>query len=502
MSTLKKFAGDTAIYGLSTVISRVLPFLLTKLYVGLFPAKVYGIFTYLYSWASILNAILAFGMETTFFRYLNKNEGDKEKVYSNTFIIVLFLSSIFILIAFLFSVKIATWMVDNDAASLSDYATYIKLFILILVADALAVIPFARLRANGRPVKFGSLKIINTVSFIAINLFLLVLVPLILKNNGPLADFFRPWYRSGWVGYVFISNLIASLITLLLLLPELLKIKLRADRPLILDMLGYSFPILIANLSFIINENSDKIFLKELLPGNIGIQDAGIYGACGKIAIFLSIFVQAFRLGAEPFFFSHAKSKNAGETYSRIMNYFIMAIALIFVGIAVNIEILKHFIGSNDPVERELYWSGLKIIPVLLLGYVCLGIYMNLSIWYKLSDQTRYGLYISGAGAILTVVLNIIFIPKFSYVASAWISLTAYMTMMILSYFMGQRHYPIPYNVKKALAYLASAVIIVILSYHLLGRNLITGNIMFILFAAGLAYTERNNLRKIFKGNT
>jgi O-antigen/teichoic acid export membrane protein len=290
-------------------------------------------------------------------------------------------------------------------------------------------------------------------------------------------------------------------VTLVLLLPQLMELRLKVDRPLILDMLNYSFPVLVANLSFIINENSDKIFLKELLPESIAEQEAGIYGACAKLAIFLSIFVQAFRLGAEPFFFSHAKNKNSGDTYATIMNYFIMAISLIFVGIVANIEILKHFISAKDPVQRELYWSGLKIIPVLLLGYVSLGIYMNLSIWYKLSDQTRYGLYISGIGALMTIVLNIIFIPKYSYVASAWISFAAYSTMMVLSYLLGQKHYPIPYNVKKAFGYLLSSVILVIISYHLFDRNLIAGNILFALFALSILYIEKKSIRKILSGN-
>lgn len=500
MSNIKKFAGQTAIYGLSTVISRVLGFLLTPLYVRLYPTKLYGVFTVLYSWASILNAVLAFGMETTFFRYLNKPGNDKEKVYNNAFIVVLGLSSLFILTAFLFSEKVAGWMVTDHTTSLSDYAQYIKLFILILAVDALAVIPFARLRAEGRPLKFGIIKIANILTFVGFNLFMLLAVPAIIEKDLVFAGFFREWYRPGWLGYVFISNLVASAVTLLLLLPELLKVRLRVDRPLLMDMLNYSFPILIANLSFIINENSDKIFLKELLPGSIAEQEAGIYGACAKLAIFLSIFVQAFRLGAEPFFFSHAKNKNSGETYATIMNYFIIAISLIFVGIAANVEILKHFISAKDPVQRELYWSGLKIVPVLLLGYVSLGIYMNLSIWYKLSDQTRYGLYISGIGALITIVLNIFFIPRYSYVASAWVSFTAYSTMMILSYLLGQKHYPIPYNVRKAVGYLLSAAIIVTISFQYFDRNLIAGNILFALFALSTIYIERENLRKIISG--
>jgi O-antigen/teichoic acid export membrane protein len=223
----------------------------------------------------------------------------------------------------------------------------------------------------------------------------------------------------------------------------------------------------------------------------------GIYAACYKIAVFLSIFINAFRLGAEPFFFSQAKNKNATETYARIMDYFVIAVSLIFVFLVANIELLKYFIKGKDAAEQALYWSGLQIVPVLLFGYVSLGIYINLSIWYKLSDQTRFGLYISGIGAILTIVLNLIFIPKFSYVASAWISLTAYTCMMILSYLWGQRNYPIPYKLKKNIFYLLSSVCIVFVVFVVFDRNLIIGNALFLIFTIVILYRERKEIKLI-----
>ena len=501
MSTLKKFAGQTAIYGVSTVLSRVLNFLLTRLYVSAYPAKIYGIFTYMYGWASMLNAVLAFGMETTFFRYLNKTEQNKQKVYSNTFIVIASISIVFLAIAFLFSDNIARWMQDGDDTKVEDYASYIQYFIFILVIDGISVIPFAIVRADQKPLKYGFIKLLNILTFIGLNLFFILLIPKIITNGGTFATYFSGWYREGWIGYVFISNLIASVVTLILLLPEVSRIKLQADWPLIKDMLSYSFPVLVANISFIINENLDKIFLKELLPGELGEQEVGIYGACAKIAIFLSIFIQAFRLGAEPFFFSHEKSKNSGETYARIMNYFVIAISLIFVALVANIEILKHFIKSDDLVQRDLYWSGLKVVPILLFGYVSLGIYMNLSIWYKLSDQTRFGLYISGIGAIVTIVMNLLFIPTYGYIASAWISLADYSTMMVLSYILGQKNYPIPYNLKKNLGYLSISIILVILSFQVFDRNLIIGNSLLLLFLIGAFLVERKELTAIFNEN-
>ncbi|WP_299285355.1 polysaccharide biosynthesis C-terminal domain-containing protein [uncultured Mucilaginibacter sp.] len=496
MSTIKKFAGQTAIYGLSTVFSRVLNFILTPLFVYVYPTKVYGIFTYMYSLASLISPLLAFGMETTFFRYLNKANADKEKVYSNTFFTIAFIAALFLLFSLPLSHYFASLM-GNDASA-ADQERFIQYFIYIIVVDALAVIPFAKVRADGRPVRFGCLKLINIFTFVGSNLFFLFVVPHIIKSNGYGTSWLIQWYRPAWIGYVFISNLIASIITLLFLLPELLQLQFRFDGSLVKNMLLYSFPVLVANISFIINENIDKIFLKNLLPASQQ-QDVGIYGACCKIAIFLSIAVQAFRLGAEPFFFSHAKNKNSGETYARIMTYFVIAVTLMFVALSANIEILKGFIKGKDAIQRELYWSGLQVVPILLFGYVSLGIYMNLSIWYKLSDQTRFGLYISGVGAILTIVLNLLFIPKYSYVASAWISLIAYATMMVLSYILGQKNYPIPYHLKKNVAYLLASVVIVYLSFSVFHRNLIIGNLFLILFAAVALYNERKELLLLIK---
>ncbi|HET8829529.1 MAG TPA: polysaccharide biosynthesis C-terminal domain-containing protein, partial [Pelobium sp.] len=328
--------------------------------------------------------------------------------------------------------------------------------------------------------------------FISLNLFFIFVIPYIIKNQFFGASYFASWYQEQWIGYVFISNLIASAVTFLMLIPELLKLQFKPDKKLMAEMVLYSLPIFVANLSFIVNENLDKIFLGRLLPASISQAQVGIYGACCKLAIFLSIFINAFRLGAEPFFFSHAKNANAKQTYATIMNYFVMAITLIFVGIVANIEILKHFI--ND----ESYWEGLDVVPILLFGYVSLGIYMNLSIWYKLSDQTKYGLYISGVGAVLTIILNIIFIPYFGYMASAWVSVTAYTSMMILSYILGQKNYAIPYHLKQNIFYLLLSIVVVWLSFVYFKRDLIIGNFLFIGFGLIILYLERHQLKKLF----
>ncbi len=491
MSTIKKFAGQTAIYGISTIASRILNFFLTPIYTKVYPVKVYGIFTEMYSYASILNAVLSFGMETTFFRYLNKKEDQKEVIYSNTFMMVAFISALFLFTAFLFVSPISIWLKGATTTPLADYALYVKLFSLILVIDALSVVPFARLRADGRPGRYSLLKLVNILTFISLNLIFIFVIPYIIENQLLGAVFFASWYQEKWIGYVFISNLIASVVTLSMLIPELAKLQFKLDKKLLAEMMLYSLPIFVANLSFIVNENLDKIFLGRLLPASISQVQVGIYGACCKLAIFLSIFINAFRLGAEPFFFSHAKNANAKQTYATIMNYFVLVITLIFVGLVANIEILKHFI------RNEAYWVGLDVVPILLFGYVSLGIYMNLSIWYKLSDQTKYGLYISGVGAFLTIVLNIIFIPNYGYMASAWVSLTAYTSMMILSYILGQKNYAIPYHLKQNVFYLLLSVVVVWLSFVYFKRDLIIGNLLFISYGLLILYLERKQLKKI-----
>jgi len=278
----------------------------------------------------------------------------------------------------------------------------------------------------------------------------------------------------------------------LMLLPELLQIQIKFDGAMFKGMLIYSWPILIANLSYIINENLDKLLLGKLLDPSISEHEVGVYSGCAKISIFLSIFIQAFRLGAEPFFFNHAKNKNSGQTYARIMNYFVITVCITFVAVTTNIQILKYYVNNRS------YWVGLDVVPPLLFGYVSLGIYMNLSVWYKLSDQTKYGLYISGIGAILTIVLNILFIPKYSYMASAWVSLIAYTVMMILSYIWGQKNYPIPYNVKKNLAYIISSILIVFLSFYIFKRNIFAGDALLLLYALAIFYFERKDLKAIF----
>ena len=303
MSTAKKFAGQTAIYGLSTIISRMIYFVLTPIYTRTLPVGGNGIFTTMYSGASIINAILAFGMETTYFRYLQKRDDNRQQVYNNSFGVVIAVSVVFLAFCLLFLNPIINYLGAGVAQDHADYAFYFKNFLVILVADAFCVIPFAKIRADGRPMKYAIIKCTNILFVVAFNLFFLFGIPFFIRHNLAGAQWMAGWYRPHWVGYVFLANAAASIFTILLLLPEILKLKLKFDLSMLKEMFTYSWPVLIANISFIINESLDKQMLKHMLPANISDQEVGIYGTCAKIALFLSIFVQAFRLGAEPFLF-------------------------------------------------------------------------------------------------------------------------------------------------------------------------------------------------------
>ncbi|TKC13303.1 polysaccharide biosynthesis protein [Pedobacter polaris] len=484
------------IYGISTIFSRLFNFILTPIYTSVYAQGVYGIFTKMFSYASIINAILAFGMETTFFRYLNKHEDKKQEVYNNSFLVIAFISILFLVTGLIFTDYITRFTSSSDGhASYDEQRKYVQYLIWILFTDAICVIPFAKLRADGRPIKYSVVKFFNIGVFVVLNLVFIYVIPAVIKHDLAGAEWLSSWFKPDWIGYVFVANLVASISTFLLLLPEFGALQLKFDKQLFYKMFAYSWPVLVANLSFIINENLDKILLGKYLPANIADYETGIYGAVCKLAIFISIFNTAFRLGAEPFFFSHSKDENAKTTYANILNYFVLALAILFVGLIANIDLIKHFIDKR-------YWIGLPAVPFLLFGYVCLGIYMNLSVWYRLSDQTRYGLYISLVGAVFTIVMNIILIPKYSYMASAWVSMLAYFIIMVISYVLGQKYYPIPYNLKKISIYLIISTAIVFISFFIFNRNIYIGNALLIAFIAGVAYFEKNDLMKILKRTT
>ena len=500
MSVIKRFLNDTAIYGLSTIVSRLLNFVLTPIFVRKFETSIFGIFTNMYSWTALINTFLAFGMETTYFRYLQKVEDkDKNKVFNNSFIVTIFTTALFLFALFTFISPLADWFASKGLQSVSDYKQYLLFMGGILATDALAVVPFAKLRAQNRPIRYSFLKLLNIGIFVSSNLFLIVFLPWFLAKF-PAYQVYFTWYKGSWIGYVFLSNLLASGLTLVCLLPEIKTFSFKLEKALMVSMFSYSFPVFIANVSFIVNEHLDKILMPSLLPDQVGEQDLGIYGAISKIAVFLSIFVQAFRLGAEPFFFSYAKNENAKKVYALIMEYFVLFMVLVMMGLSMNIEWLKYFIKGGDAVQTAKYWSGLDYIPFILFNYVLLGIYMNLSVWYKLSDQTRFGLYISGIGALVTIVLCYLLIPMYSYVGAICVTSIAYLVMVSLSYFWGQKNYPIPYKVGKMIAFIALGTVLIAINYLVFKRNFWTGNFLLLVYAFVVAYTERAMLKKILSG--
>lgn len=450
MGSLRKLANQTAIYGLSSIIGRLLNYLLVPIYTRVFITSEYGIVNEMYAYVSFLVVILTYGMETGFFRF-SELEKEKEKVYTTTLISLLISSGTFIVIALLFSQPIATTL------RYPNNREYVVWFALIVSLDALSSIPFARLRAQNRPVKFATIKFINILTNIGLNLFFILLCPYMLKH-AIMPDFVNAIYKGKvGVGYIFIANLISSLVTIILLLPEIFSIKLKFDYALWKKMMAYGFPLLIVGFAGIINETMDRILLKYLLPKNIGMAQLGIYGACYKISIMMTIFIQAFRFAAEPFFFAQAKEKNAKNLYSRVMNYFVIACALIFLVITLYIDVVKFFVGKD-------YYEGLPVVPILLLANLCLGIYFNLSIWYKLTGQTRFGAYLSIVGAIITLILNFWWIPIFGYMGSAWATLICYASMMVASYLFGQKYYHIKYHLKRNLFYIFYAIVIYVIS--------------------------------------
>lgn len=501
MTGVKRFLTDTIIYGFTTIISRLLNFLLTPIFIDrLKGPTAFGVFTNLYAWMSMLNALLAFGMETTFFRYLQKVKSEeKGKVFDHAFFITLVTSALLGISIYFTKENIAAWFGDGGASA--DYTTYIQLFTGILIADALVIVPFAKLRAEGKAVKYGALKILNIIVNIGSNLLFLFLFPKLMMESVFWRELLQAWFQPDWVlGNIFMANLIASLSTLLLLLPQIFSLRLQLDKALVKSMLWYSFPILVANISFIINEHLDKMMFPHLLPGPSGQQDLGIYGAVSKIAIFISLFVTAFRLGAEPFFFAYAKHENAKKTYANILVYFVLFTVIGMLGICANLDWLKIFINkTDDPVQQALYWSGLSIVPVLLFNHVLLGIYMNLSIWYKLTDQTRYGLYISVIGALVTVVLNIILIPRFSYVGAALCTTFTYLCMVLLSYWWGQKNYPIPYSVSKICLYLLSAILLAAIMQGPLNSHIWWSNLLLLVFIGAVGVIEKTMVMRLWK---
>lgn len=485
---LKKLAGQTAIYGLSSILGRFLNYLLVFLHTDkdIFDTAQYGVITEMYAYVAFLIILLTYGMETAFFRFSTQDKWKGFNVFGQTFSALSVTSGLFILTCFLFDQQIA------DALGYHDYPQYVRWFGMIVALDALATIPLAKLRKESKALKFALVNLANVAIFIGLNLFLLMVVLPDLQTQGSASIYASIFDPDIGVGLVFIANLAASAVKFLLLAPEMKFKWFTFNKALLKPMLIYASPLLIYGLAGQVNETLDRILLKHLLWDELGevetMRQLGIYGACYKISILITLFIQAFRYAADPFFFAQEKDKNSPKTYAKVLNYFMIVCAVIFAGIMLYMDIIKHMIRNEE------MWEGLSVVPILLLANICLGIYFNLSIWYKLSGKTYFGAYISIFGALITIVANLWWIPKYGYMGSAWATLASYGSMTVLSYFLGQKHFPIPYQKFKVLGYIVGALGVYALS-HLwndggTSMKLILNTLLFLTFVAALLFTE------------
>ncbi len=483
MSVFKKLFQQTFIYGLATVLPRALAIVLVPLYTSVLAPASFGIYATLMSYIILGNVLLSYGMETAFFRFINKHATQKKTVEATVLTSLTSTALLFLGVTLLFRVELATFIEFKV-----EYVTYA---LLILVLDALVVLPFAWFRANERPMRYAFIKILNVCINLGCNLFFFLLLPTLVTETSD--TFWNSIYtEENKVVYVFISNVIASGITLLLVLPLYFKIGFSFNKKLWKQMMKYALPVLIAGIAFSINEAFDKIMLKYLLPEDVAETEVGVYAACYKLGVFMTLFATAFRLGIEPFFFNHAKEANAKTTYATITKYFSIFGSIILLVVIVYIDVFKSLLIA-DPQ----YWVALSIVPIILLANLCLGIYHNLSVWYKVTDMTRFGAYISIVGALLTLVLNYLLIPILSYMGSAIATLAAYGTMMLLSYYFGRKYYPVPYNLKKIGGYLLLSVVFSAIAFYGFDRDLVIGTALLLVFLLLVFLSEKKDLIRI-----
>ena len=485
MGILKTLYKQTFIYGLATVVPKMLSFLLVRLHTDksvLENVADYGDVSLIFAYFVLFNVLLAYGMETAFFRFLNSEQ--KKKSVLSTSAISLVLTSILVLV-------IGYFFRDQVSRITHIDADYIVLVLWILFFDALVIIPFAYLRAMGKPIKYTVLKLLNVVLNLGLNIVLL----LFLKSWAESSTFWTTFYRPNFeVHYIFIANLVASGVTFLTLISFYFKLNYNFDAKLWKQMLRYAFPVLIAGIAFSVNETFDRILLERLLPDNLAKDAIGTYSACYKLALFMMLFATAYRLGIEPFFFSNAKAKDAKANYAKILEFFVIFGALILLTVVVFVDILKLILIPN-----EAYWEAMTVVPILLLAYLFLGVYHNLSVWYKITDRTKFGAYISIFGALITLLINTIFIPKFGYMASAIATLFAYTAMALTSYILGKKYYSIPYNLKKMGLYLALSIIFSALSFYLFREQYFVGILFILILMAAIWVKEKTFLKQLLK---
>lgn len=447
MSGIKKLAGQTLWYGASSIAARFLNYLLTPYLTAQLLTDAYGEMSTLYAAIPFLNVIFTYGLETAYFRYAGSKE-QHNQVYNTATVSLIFSTSILTSLLILFNKPLATLLL------IPNHPEYLTYSALIIGFDALTTLAFAKLRYEGRPVKFAAVRIAGILINIGFVFFFLSICPTLQKENPRsfIGSFYDPSYK---VGYIILANLIQSVATFILLSREFFSFRWKFDAKLWKDILLYSSPLILAGFAGMINETFDRIMLGWWSSAGslkAAKSEVGIYSACYKLSILISLFIQAFRMGAEPFFFKSAQGQDPQRVYARVMKFFVIVICFMFLVVALFLDIWRYFIHKN-------YWSGLRVVPILLLANMFLGIYYNLSIWYKLSNKTLAGAWITLIGAGITLVINYFFIPRFSYVACAWATFFCYGTMMVISYLWGQKQYPVPYAWRKLVAYIVISVI-------------------------------------------
>lgn len=481
MNDIRKLAHQTAIYGAGTIVPRVLNYaVLTLFYTYIFSTKEYGVVTELYAWMVLAMIILTYGMETAYFRFVNK-EKDPDAVFSTSLYSLFFTSATFLILVTVFIKPVSAFL------NYSNNPEYIKMFAWIVAIDAFSAIPFAYLRSHNRPIVFSVLKIINVAVTIVVVYFFLKIAPEILKGGGNwVLKVYNPDFG---VGYVFLSNLIGSAVTLVFLTPFIIKIKPVFSKGLLYRMLSYSWPLLVGGLAGSFNDVLDKIILRRMIGGDAGLSTVGVYGAGYKVAVLMAIFIQMYRFAAEPFFFERAERKDAKETYSVTMKYFVIVSLMLYLVINLYIDAAQVIIG---PKFRE----SLSIVPIVSMGYFLFGIFINQSIWYKIKDKTIYGVYLTLIGVAITVSVNVVFIPRFGYVASAWAHIACYLAMVIVSFMIGKKHYPVKYDIKGMILYTSLAIILVAVSKLLKMENVFM-NIMLNTALLGIFVFVANKKDKV-----
>ena len=441
MSKLKSLAKDTAIYGLSSIVGRFLNYLLVPLYTAKMTVESgnYGIVTNMYAWTAVLLVLLTFGFETTFFRFASKENSDVKKVFSMSMQVIGVLCGVFLLAVFVFLPDIA------GNLGYSENPEFIGMMAVVVALDALQSIPFGLLRYQKRPIKFASLKLLFIGLNIAMNIFAFVILPeLATVYPDTFGNMYDP---NNQAFYVFFINLICTSLITLFFIPELKMFRFTADRQMLKSMMNYSWPLLILGVAGILNLHADKIIYTYLVPGQQGIEELGVYGACVKVAAIMAMLMQAFRYAYEPFVFGNSKEKDSKELYAKAMKYFIVIALIAFLVVVFYMDIMRYIISPS-------YWDGLAVVPIVMAAEIFMGIYFNLSFWYKLNDETYWGAIFSFIGCAILFAVNFIFVPRYGYMACAWASFAGYFTAMLLSYIVGQKRNAIGYDMKSIIKYI------------------------------------------------